>query len=42
VDYTEGISPHPVPLPRGEGTLFPPQRLFGRPFSHREKDRMRG
>ena len=36
----EGISPHPVPLPMGEGTVLQP--LCRRPFSHGEKDRMRG
>ncbi len=36
-------APHPVPLPLGEGTvLHALSALFRRPFSHGEKDRMRG
>ncbi len=38
----EGITPHSVPLPLGEGTLLDARRLFMRPFSHGETDRMRG
>ncbi len=35
-------TPHPVPLPLGEGRCFKRRVPFGRPFSHGEKDRMRG
>ncbi len=33
-------SPHPNPLPMGEGVPLCP--LFGRPLSHGERDRVRG
>ncbi len=36
----EGIAPHPVPLPMGEGT--PSQRLRPDSLSHGERDRVRG
>ena len=39
---TQGISPHPVPLPMGEGTLELSPRIILGSFSHGEKDRMRG
>jgi hypothetical protein len=38
----ERITPHPVPLPMGEGTLLHARGLFKRAFSLWEKDRMRG
>jgi hypothetical protein len=38
--YSERSTPHPVPLPLGEGT--PAQRLQHRPLSHGERDRVRG
>ena len=36
----EGSTPHPVPLPMGEGTLH--NRSEHRPLSHGERDRVRG
>jgi hypothetical protein len=36
----EGITPHPNPLPMGEGVPLCP--LFGRSLSQRERDRVRG
>ncbi len=36
----EARSPHPTPLPMGEGV--PSRPLFGRSLSHGERDRVRG
>jgi hypothetical protein len=40
--HTTRISPHPVPLPMGEGTLFHPPCAIQASFSLWEKDRVRG